>query len=68
MNCPENANFFFKPEVLGFKIVWTAEKIDTFFNPPVGGARAKLGNQLVVYIIKQDFFQNGLHFEKFEYL
>ncbi len=37
-------------EVLGVKIVWTAEKIDNFFNPPVGGARAKLGNQLVYYI------------------
>ncbi len=34
-------------EVLGVNILWTAEKIDNLFNPPVGGARAKLGNQLV---------------------
>ena len=49
MNCPEkNVN----PggggvEVLGVKILWTAEKIDNL----VGGARAKLGNQLVIYKI-----------------
>ena len=34
-------------EVLGVNILLTAEKMDNFFNPPVGGARAKLGNQLV---------------------
>ena len=34
-------------EVLGVNILWTADKIDNFSNTPVGGARAKLGNQLV---------------------
>ena len=53
MNCPENQKKL-NPgggwggvEVLGVNILWTAEKIDNFYNPPVGGARAKLGNQIV---------------------
>ena len=45
-------------EVLGVKMLRTAEKIDNFFNPPVGGARAKLGNQLVYYI-KLQFSLSG---------
>ena len=37
-------------EVLGVKMLWTAEITDNFFTPPplpVEGARAKMGNQPV---------------------
>ena len=54
MNCPEKkklnpGGWWGGVEVLGVKILWTAEKIDNCLtHPPVGGARAKLGNQLVM--------------------
>ena len=49
---PRKSIIFLNPggggvKVLGVNILLTAEKIDNFFNPPVGGARAKRGNQLV---------------------